>query len=199
MEDCCLPGSLGCLGRIMGARHWSWSTSPAFAVFLANPLGGHLATRWRRDLATGYLCTGPVAFAFVAGPGSGLAVPYSFGGNDVASLSRSPTPGGYHPFPGWESGLRTARSQRFVPNSLCLLSILSSSQGAGNSILAWAHVFAQVHHASQCWVCTELPTSAAEGLPWCITPATASNWTGLCSWWMTRDWTSHWKAVDALL
>lgn len=175
MEDCCLLGSLGCLGGTTGTRRQLWTASPAFAVLLANPLAGHLATRWRRDLATGCLCIGPVAFAFAAGPGSGLAFRHSFGGNSVVSSSRIPATGTYRPFPGQENGLRTARRQEFTANGLCLLTVLSSSLGAGNSILARAHVFAQVHNVSQCWVCTELPTSVAEGLPWHITLATDSD------------------------
>lgn len=107
----------------MGTRRRLWTASPAFAVLLASPLAGHLATRRRRDLATGYLCIGPVAFASAAGLGSGLAFPHSFEGNSVVSLSRIPATGSYRPFPGRENGLRTG----VLPEGRNLLLMVSVS------------------------------------------------------------------------
>lgn len=171
----------------MGAWHWSWTASPAFVVLLAKHLAGHLSTRQRRDFAMGYICIGPVATAFTAGPGYELAFSYSFVGNGIVSPSRRPSIDGYHPFLGQASDLCTARRQRFVANGLCLLTVLPSRLGAGNSILVWAHFIPQVRNVSQCWVCTELPTSVAEEIPWHKTLATASKCTELHSLQITRD------------
>lgn len=121
-----------------------------------------------------------------------------FGLNGVVSPTRCPATGSYPPFSGWKSSLCVARRQRFTINGFCFPVVLPPGLGLGNSSLAWAHIFAQAHNVSQCWMCAELPMEAT-GLSWCITPATTVNWTWLHSWNTTDNWEQRWKAVDTLL
>lgn len=57
---------------------------------------------------------------------------------------------------------------------LCLLFLPRLTES--DSMVAWAHISAQVHNVSHCWVCMELPTEITAGLPWKIAPANLSAW-----------------------
>nr|XP_044599704.1 endogenous retrovirus group PABLB member 1 Env polyprotein-like [Equus asinus]XP_044599705.1 endogenous retrovirus group PABLB member 1 Env polyprotein-like [Equus asinus] len=66
-----------------------------------------------------------------------------------------------------------------------------------NNVVDWAHTYAEVANVSNCWVCTELPSSAAEGLPWHIYPASEGNWNWLRSWGPAdAQWDQRRRQVD---
>ncbi|XP_047387582.1 endogenous retrovirus group PABLB member 1 Env polyprotein-like isoform X2 [Sciurus carolinensis] len=63
----------------------------------------------------------------------------------------------------------------------CLIGLATS-----NLFLDWATEIA--HHANQtdCWICSELPVTAAQGLPWVVQPANETQWT-----WLARNWSAN--------
>ncbi|XP_065783786.1 uncharacterized protein [Muntiacus reevesi] len=40
----------------------------------------------------------------------------------------------------------------------------------GNVFLSWAHSYADFYNTSVCWVCTAIPLSVVNGLPWWVLP-----------------------------
>ena len=40
----------------------------------------------------------------------------------------------------------------------------------GNVFLSWAHSYADFYNTSACWVCTAMPLSVVNGLPWWVLP-----------------------------
>nr|XP_015097995.1 endogenous retrovirus group PABLB member 1 Env polyprotein-like [Vicugna pacos] len=61
-----------------------------------------------------------------------------------------------------------------------------------NTTFSWAHTFTQVHNVSHCWVYTELPIDAGDGLPWHLHPASRVNWNTLIQWNANRTARSPW-------
>ena len=50
----------------------------------------------------------------------------------------------------------------------------------GNVFLSWAHSYADFHNASACWVCTAMPLSVVNGLPWWVLPISQEDLPALC-------------------
>ncbi|XP_037699820.1 endogenous retrovirus group PABLB member 1 Env polyprotein [Choloepus didactylus] len=57
----------------------------------------------------------------------------------------------------------------------------------GNTFLQWAAAVTSAHNRSQCWVCTELPSSSATGLPWTVSPANKTTWDAMLMWQDTHQ------------
>ncbi|XP_032353003.1 uncharacterized protein LOC116668910 isoform X1 [Camelus ferus] len=72
-----------------------------------------------------------------------------------------------------------------------------------NTMFSWAHTFARVHNVSHCWVCTELPVDAGDGLPWHLHPASRANWSTLIRWNANRTarspWDLRWQTIEEIL
>ena len=68
----------------------------------------------------------------------------------------------------------------------------------GNTLVDWDHTYASMAN-SACWICTELPLSTSAGLPWCISPASVSNWTWLQNQWNSAypQWNVTWTDIYA--
>ncbi|XP_065791652.1 endogenous retrovirus group PABLB member 1 Env polyprotein-like [Muntiacus reevesi] len=50
----------------------------------------------------------------------------------------------------------------------------------GNVFLSWAHSYADSHNASACWVCTAMPLSVVNGLPWWVLPISQEDLPAVC-------------------
>ncbi|XP_043772571.1 endogenous retrovirus group PABLB member 1 Env polyprotein-like [Cervus elaphus] len=53
-------------------------------------------------------------------------------------------------------------------------------QAEANAFVSWAHSYADFYNETACWVCTSMPLSVTEGLPWWVLPFPKNETSALC-------------------
>nr|XP_031324974.1 uncharacterized protein LOC116157823 isoform X3 [Camelus dromedarius]XP_031324975.1 uncharacterized protein LOC116157823 isoform X4 [Camelus dromedarius] len=99
----------------------------------------------------------------------------------------APTPSERH-----LAGVPLCPNPQVEPTSANRLPPGTTQRVTANTMFSWAHTFARVHNVSHCWVCTELPVDAGDGLPWHLHPASRANWSTLIRWNANRTARSPW-------
>lgn len=65
----------------------------------------------------------------------------------------------------------------------------------GNFFLDWIQTVARVYNQSDCWICSELPLSAASGLPWKLHAGNWSDWSAFRDWASKHNYTVSWDRI----